>query len=79
MLWCYVCDRNKPSELDLYSWGDVPKGNEMVYGYAKRCLCFITVHVPEVEMSIPDAMSQAPRALLTPKLEAVEWTDFTLL
>ena len=47
----------------------------MVCGYAKLCLCLL--NVPEVEMSTSDAMSQAPRALLTPELEAVVWTDFT--
>ena len=35
---------------------------------------YALLHVPDVEMSIPDAMS---RALLTPELKAVEWTDFT--
>ena len=38
---------------------------------------YALLHVPGAEMSIPDAMSRAPRALSTTNLEVVEWTDFT--
>ena len=63
-----VCAGNWSPQYNIYSSGNIPKGNEMSIIYALS-------HVPE--MSIADAMSRAPRALLTPEIEVVEWTDFT--
>ena len=37
---------------------------------------YALVHTEGVSMFIPDAMSRAPRALATPELEAVDWSDF---
>jgi len=38
---------------------------------------YALVHTEGVSMFIPDAMSRAPRALATPELEAVDWSDFS--
>ena len=31
---------DRSPQFDIYSWGDFSKGNALVDGYAKLCLCF---------------------------------------
>ena len=78
-VWCYG-DNPRRLETDHRNLTYIHRGASpkvMRWSMVMQNSAYTLLHVPGVEMSIPDAMSRAPRSLLTPELEAVEWTNFT--